>query len=108
LFKNYKFVTLLGTQGKINKLHFPPCSFVHASRTKESFKEHGQLGTENDPYMGVYGPTKLSNEVDFPSAVVLDKMHLIDLGQFKRMLVMLFFNKENKFEDFYLGIFLAI
>ena len=90
-----------GTQGKIDKLHFPPCSFEYSSRNKESFEAHSKLGADDCPYMGIFGPTKLSNYVEFPSAIVLDKMHLIDLGQFKRYLTMLFFNSDNKFEDYY-------
>jgi hypothetical protein len=103
-----KSYALKGTQGKIGKIHFPPTSFEYSSRTAESFEAHARLGTDDCPYMGVFGPTKLSNHVPLPSAVVLDKMHLIDLGQFKRYLSMLFFNVENKFDDFYLGLFLIL
>jgi hypothetical protein len=92
-----------GTQGKINKLHFPPSSF-DTRRSNESFEAHAKLGADSCPYMGIYGPTILSNHMEFPSAIVLDKMHLIDLGQFKRYLAMLFFNSDNKFEEYYLGI----
>jgi hypothetical protein len=87
-----------GTQGKINKLHFPPSSFKYTRRCTDSFEANAKLGADSCPYMGIYGPTILSNHIEFPSAIVSD-MHFIDLGQFKQYLA-----SDNKFEEYYLGL----
>ncbi len=70
----------------------------------ETFKVHSESGCELFPYLGVKGETLLSEFVDFPDGVLLDKMHLIDLGIFKRIL-RIFFDTENKYEPYYLGSF---
>ncbi len=54
--------------------------------------------------MGIKGESILSKYVHLPDGVLLDKMHLIDLGIFKRILFILF-STENKHEKYYMGIF---
>ncbi len=89
-------------KGSTDHIKFRPCSFQHSKRTRESYREYSLNGLPNLPYFGIKGPTLISNKVHFPDGVPLDRMHLIDLGQFKRMIIM-YFDSANKFEKFYLG-----
>ena len=59
----------------------------------ETFKVYSELGCELFTYLGVKGETLLSQFVDFPDGVLFDKMHLKDIGIFKRIL-RIFFDTE--------------
>ena len=54
--------------------------------------------------MGLKGETILSEHILLPEGILIDKMHLIDLGMFKRIMFILF-NTADKEETFYLGKF---
>jgi hypothetical protein len=53
--------------------------------------------------MGLKGEAEISEYIHFPEGILIDSMHLIDLGIFKRFMS-IFFDRFNKDKDFYLGI----
>ena len=52
--------------------------------------------------MGIKGPVLISQKVHFPDGICLERLHLVDLGEFKR-LMWLFFDPYFNKDKFYLG-----
>jgi hypothetical protein len=70
-------------------------------RTAQSFIDDGNLAKPNSPVNGILGPTLISKYVPL-NFTPLDYMHLICLGIFKHILILLF-DSSNSNETYYLG-----
>lgn len=80
-------------------------SDVYPERNEHSFVDFSKIGTEKNPFNGIKGPTILSKMIKIPDAVLIDYMHLICLGIYKKLLN-IWFDSKNKNFDYYLGKFL--
>jgi hypothetical protein len=61
----------------------------HPSNLRNSIlhEEHSKLGTTKSPFLGVKGPTLLSQLVQVPEGIPLDIMHLVYLNVMRKMLM---------------------
>ena len=79
---------------------------TYSTRTRDSFKEYSQLGSDSFPYMGLKGEALISKFIHFPNGILIDSMHLIDLGIFKRIMSILF-DTFNKDQIYYMGVYFS-
>ncbi len=110
-------ITVYPTLRKLNELellrntnlapkHHRPLTKSIEMRTAKVYRQHlAQSILSSKPFQGIKGPTHLSQWMNIPDGIYLDKMHMCDIGTFKSIFNS-FFDTHKKNEKFYLGNFI--